>query len=85
MTRQTTDTEPAPDIRDFALEMLTTALLRETGKPTIILCWRTAELTSDSSLQVRQEAERLEAPYFTLTIDVNDGISADFHWDIPTT
>ena len=84
MTRQTLDTEPAPDLRDFALDMLTTALLRETGKPTIIYCWRTADLTSDSGLQVKQEAERQEARYFTLSMDLHQGITTGFHWDIPT-
>ena len=76
-------TPQLPDLRDFTINMLAVSLLRHAGKPRLIFCWKTEELSSPASIQVKQEAERQEARYVTITIDDQQGVSVDFHWDIP--
>ena len=69
--------------QDFIIDMLGAALLRNTGEDRLAYCWPTGVLKGSYSKAVQAEAERLEARYVTITVDAENGVWLDFHWDIP--
>ena len=69
--------------QDFIIDMLGAALLENTGEDILAYCWPTGVLKGHYSKAIQAEAERLEARYVTITVDAENGVGMDFHWDIP--